>query len=98
MHFLCVKKTFKAMVIQMCGAYSKTKSETLKHCQQDHIIFLNFNYRSSDFKPSLEIAKPTSVNSSVDKQKAPIRNVSSQPFTQYLAEKKPYICLVLTGI
>ena len=35
---ICVcKKSFKAM----CGNYSKTKSEIMKHCQKDHIIFFH---------------------------------------------------------
>ena len=38
MGFLCVKKAFKAMVCQMCGNYFKTKSETMKHYQKDHIF------------------------------------------------------------
>ena len=37
--FVCVKKTFKAMVCQKCGNYSKTKSEISKHYQKDHIIY-----------------------------------------------------------
>ena len=67
------------MVCQMCGNYSKTKSEIMKHYQKDHIIFFIPNRRSWYFKPLLEKAKPTSVDSSSDKPKAPIRNVGSQP-------------------
>ena len=67
------------MVCQMCGNSSKTKSEIMKHYQKDHIIFFIQNRRSWDFKPLLEKAKPTSVDSSSDKPKALIRNVASQP-------------------
>ena len=64
----------------MCGNYSKTKSETMKHCQKDHIFFfVILNHRSWDFKPLLEKAKPTSVDSSSDKPKALIRNIAFQP-------------------
>ena len=43
MHFcVCVKNTFKAMLCQMCGNYSKTKSEIMKYYQTDHINFLAF--------------------------------------------------------
>ena len=39
MQLFCVKKTFKAMVFQLCGNYSKTKSEVIKHYQKYHIAF-----------------------------------------------------------
>ena len=76
---LCVKKTFKAMVCQMYGTYSKTKCKIMKHHQKDHIIFFIPNCRSWDFKQLLEKAKPTSVDSSPDKAKALIGNVASKP-------------------
>ena len=78
-----MKKTFKAMLCQMCGNYSKTKSGIMKHYQKYHIIFFIIKCRSLNFKPLLEKAKPTSVDSSSlktsDKPKAPLRNVGSQP-------------------
>ena len=55
----CMKKTFKTMVCQMCGTYSKTKSEIIKHYQKDHIVFFFPNCRFLDFKPLLEKAKLT---------------------------------------
>ena len=74
-----VERTFKAYVCQMCGKYAKTKSEIMKHYKKDHTVFFIPNHRYWDFKPLLEKAKPTSVDSSSDKPKAPIRNVGSQP-------------------
>ena len=58
MHFcVCVKNTFKGMVCQMCGNYSKTKSEIMKHYEKDHMIFFVIpNHRSWDFKQLLEQA------------------------------------------
>ena len=76
----CVKTTFKAMVCQMCSNYYKTKSEIMKHYQKDYITFCIPNCSSWDFKSMLENAKPTSLDSSSDKPKAPIRNFGSQPF------------------
>ena len=67
------------MVCKMCGNYSKTKSEIIKHQAKDHVIFFIPNCRSGDFRPLLEKAKPTCVDSSSDQPKAPIRNVGSQP-------------------
>ena len=67
------------MVCQMCGNYSKTKSEIMKHYQKDQVIFFIINCRSCDFKHVLEKAKPTLMDSSSDKPKALIRNVGSQP-------------------
>ena len=67
------------MVCKMCGNYSKTKSEIIKHKAKDHVIFFIPNCRPRNFKPLLEKAKPTSVESSLDQPKAPIRNVGSQP-------------------
>ena len=81
MGFLHVEKTFKALVCQMYGNYSKTKYEIKKHYQKVHISFFLPNCRSWDFKPLLEQAKPILLDSSSDKLKAPIRNVGSQPFT-----------------
>ena len=76
--------TCQCLKCQMCGYYSKTKSEIMKHDQKDHIIFcFVLNCRPWEFKQLLEKAKPTSVDSSSDKPKAPIRNVGShliQPF------------------
>ena len=66
----------------MCGNCSKSKSEIMKHYQKDHVFFFIPNCRSWDFKPLLQKAKPTSVDSSLDKPKALIRNVGSQPFHQ----------------
>ena len=71
------------MVCQMCGNYSKTKSEIMKHYKKDHVTFFIPNCRSLDFKPLLEKAKPTSVDSSLDKPKALIRNVASQPLENF---------------
>ena len=51
----------------------------MKHYQKDHIIFFILNCGSWDFKPLLEKAKPTLLDSSLDKPKAPITNVGSQP-------------------
>ena len=42
-------------------------------------MFFILNRRSWDFKPFVEKAKPTSVDSSSDKPKALIRNIASQP-------------------
>ena len=58
---------------------TKTKYEIMKHYRKDHIIFFIPNRRSWDFKPLLEKAKPTSVDSSSEKPKALIRIVCSQP-------------------
>ena len=63
----------------MCGNYSKTKSEIMKHYEKYHVIFFIPNHRSWDFKPFLQKAKPTSLDSSSDKPKAPIRSVGYQP-------------------
>ena len=76
-----MEKTFWALVCQMCGNYSKTKSEIRKHYQKVHITFFILNRISWDLKLLLEQGKPTSVDSSSDKPKALIRNISSQPFT-----------------
>ena len=62
------------MVCQMCGNYSKY--EIMKHNKKGHVIF----FISNHFKPLLEKAKPTLVDRSSDKPKAPIRNVGSQTF------------------
>ena len=78
--FSHVEKTFRAFVCQMCGKYSKTKSKIMKHYLKIYIIFFLLNCRSWDFKPMLEKSKPTLVDSSSDKPKAPIRNIASQPF------------------
>ena len=51
------------MVSQICGNYSKTKSEIIKQHQKDHILLYFY----------------TSVDSSSDKPKALLRNVGSQP-------------------
>ena len=75
-----MKKTFKALVCQVGGNYSK--SEIMKHYQKDLLIFFFIaNRRSWDLKPLLEKAKPTLVDSSSDEPKAPVRNVGFQPFT-----------------
>ena len=67
------------MACHMCGNYSKTKSEIINIIKKRSCdFFLLLNCRSWDFKPLLEKAKPTSVDSSSDKPKAPIRNVGSQ--------------------
>ena len=75
--FFHVENTFRALVCQMCGKYSKTKSEITKHYQKN-IYFFILNSRSWDFKPFLEKAKPTSLDGSSDKPKALTRNVASQ--------------------
>ena len=67
------------MVCQMCGNYFETKYEIMKHYEKGHIVFFIQNCRSWDFKPFLEKAEPTLMDSSSDKPKAPIRNVGSQP-------------------
>ena len=56
MRFLCVKKTFKAIVCQIYGYYFKTKSEIMKQYKKDHIIFFLLipNHRFWDFKPLLD--------------------------------------------
>ena len=77
-----MEKTFRALVCQMCGNYSKTKNEIVKYYQKGHIIFFILKRRSWDFKPMLEKTKPTRVDSSSDKPKALIRKVASQPFLQ----------------
>ena len=68
-------KTFRALVYQKCGNYSKTKSNIIK----DYHFFV-LNHRLWDLKPLSEKKKPTSINSSLDKPKALIRKVNSQPF------------------
>ena len=40
--FFHVEKTFRALVCQMCGSYSKTKSLILKLYQKDHTVFCSF--------------------------------------------------------
>ena len=45
----------------------------MKRYQKGHNYISNLNRRSWDFKPLLEKAKPTSVDSSSDKPKALIR-------------------------
>ena len=80
------KKTFKAIVCQMCGNYSKTQSEIIKHHQKGHIFFFHSKLLIWDFKPLLEKAKPTSLDSSSDKPKAPIRNVGSQPLVSCMRD------------
>ena len=40
--FFHVENTFRALVCQMCGDYSKKKSELMKHYQIEHIIFFSF--------------------------------------------------------
>ena len=77
--FFNVEKTFRALACQMCGTYSKTKSEIMKHYQKDHIIFFILNRRSWDLKQLWEKAKPTSGDSSSDKPKALIIDIASQP-------------------
>ena len=78
--FFCVKKTFKAMVCQKCGNFSKTISEIMKHYQKAHMIFfLLLNCRSWDFQPLIEKAKPTSLDSSSNKPIAVIRKIGYQP-------------------
>ena len=69
-----------ALLCQMCGNHSKTKSEIMKHYQKDHIFFFILNFRFWDFKPLLEKAKLPLVDSYSDKPKALIRNIASQPF------------------
>ena len=77
-------KTFRAMVCQMCGNYFKTKYEIMKHYKKrSYTFFFIPNPRSWDFKPLLEKAKPTLVDSSSDEPKALIQNVGSQPLTSY---------------
>ena len=39
--FFHVDKTFSALVCPMCGNYSKTKSEIMKHYQKGHIFFFH---------------------------------------------------------
>ena len=70
MEFLHVEKKFRALAYQMCGNYSKTKSEMMKNYQKDHRIFFIQNHRTWDLKPLLEKAKPTSEDISSDKPKA----------------------------
>ena len=56
------------MVCQMGCNYSKTKYEIMKQYQKDHNIFsLLPTLRSWDLKPLLDKAKPTFVDSSLDK-------------------------------
>ena len=82
-----VKKIFNALVCQMCGNHSNTKYEIMKHHQKGHIILFILICRSWDFKPLSKKAKPTSVDSSLDKQKALKRNFGSQPFTRNQDDK-----------
>ena len=63
-----MKKTLRALVCQMCGNFSRTKSEIMKHYQKDHVIFFIPNCRSWNFKTLLEKAEPILVD------------VGSQPF------------------
>ena len=64
----------------MCGKYAKTKSEIIKHNKKEHnIFFVILNFRSRDFKPLLEKANPTSIDSLLDNPNPLIRNVSAQP-------------------
>ena len=79
-----MEKTFRALVCQMYGNYSKTKSEIMKHYQKDPNIFFILNRRSWDFKPLLEKEKPTLIDISSDKPKALITNVASQPLQFFL--------------
>ena len=39
--FFHVVKTFRALVCQMCGNYTKTKSQIIKHYQKDHNFFFH---------------------------------------------------------
>ena len=71
------------MVCQICGNYSKTKSEIKKHYQKDHITFFIPNCRYLDFKPLLENTKPTSVKCSSDRPKALIRNIDPSPYAEF---------------
>ena len=64
-----MEKTFNALACQLCGHYSKTKSEIMKHYQKGHVIFFILKHRSWDFKPLLEKAKPALMDISPDKQK-----------------------------
>jgi hypothetical protein len=57
----------------MCGHYSKTKSEVMKYYKKKLIFFSIPNHRSQGSKPLLEKAKPTSVDTSLDKPKALIK-------------------------
>ena len=70
-----MKKTFKATVCQMCGNYLKTKCKIMKHYQKDNIFFFISNCRFQNFKQLLKKAKPTMVDSSLDKPTALIRNI-----------------------
>ena len=86
--FFHVKKTLRVLVCQMCGNYSKMKSEIMKHYQKVPMTFFILNRRSWDFKPLLEKGKQTSVDSFSDKTKALIRNVASQPFKMATKQRK----------
>ena len=66
----------------MCGIYSKTKSDIMKHYQKEHVIFLILNSSSLDFKPLSYKSKPTPIDSFFDKPKALIGTVSSRPYTK----------------
>ena len=71
------KKTFRALVCQMCGNYSKTESEIMKHYQKDHIIFFSSKLQIFGFPTIVKNTKPTSLDSSSDKPKSLIRNIAS---------------------
>ena len=77
-----VKRTFKTYGCQMCGKYAKTKSKIMTHYKKEHIFFLILNCRSWDFKPLLEKANPTSIDSFLDNPNPLIRNVSAQPLVK----------------
>ena len=69
-----------AYVCQMCGKYAKTKSEIIKHYKKEHkLFFFILNRRSLDFKPLLEKANPTLIDSLLDNPNPLVRNVSAQP-------------------
>ena len=58
----------------MCCKYAETKSEIIKK----NLYFFILNCRSCNFKPLLEKANPTSINSFLDNPNPLRRNVSAQ--------------------
>ena len=43
--------------------YAKSKSEIIKHYEKEHIFVFLLNCKSRDFKPLLENANPTLIDS-----------------------------------
>ena len=75
-----VEKTFNAMICQICGKYTKTKSEIIKHKKINLIFFWIWFV---DFEISNLCQKSQDQHQLkvfLDEPKAPIKNVISQPF------------------